>query len=740
MTLRSPVCVARIFSSLFLQSNQTTLVRTDSITIMQLPFLQSPSIPHQTQSGPAVDANWDSVTTGDFQKAKNVGTKKVGDEIPFSNSSFEAIVERLAQLSQESSNQNQSLIGENGTTAKVSQPSDPNSSPGGPDRSLEAQANVDLPVLIAPQPPSPPLENPAGSLHEFQNTVTAKVLSESTSSVNSPIKVIDPFGSTVQPIDRQFRAVRSVYRPEVNSVPTAAPPTGSSLSVPQAANEASNESTQVVTRSEAPHLCGVVCQKPPRPVSAGHPAPNSLEPTDSQPTQQNTAEVELVQGVDGRVGIAAADTANGAVSSSSGPSSQTASEAFQLPNLQVQPGESQVSSSGEFDQPLIPQSPQKSVRQSVANQAAFERPSFDRSSTIRPEGNPLSQSAGDASSATSSRRPADPAMPSASRASTGSAKELNSPATTSQATSNATDPAVGGNEDVLDSRQGTEPSVTARTAAQAMQGRRYLQVQTDSSAAANGLSPDAHPAANVDSNSGSTERATAGDSNPVIPPVSGEVSTFNPQMKGGMTGKLADLPVPFDLQASHELQVSSVSSIDANTTTANTESAMPYLPTSLPPGSTTQIQRFDNLADQTLEKFVSQAVVDRAETPVQEKNITRLQIAIDPADLGEVRIEITKTSLRTVATMTVANEYALQQMQSNIQSLQSSLESMGVEFQEVDLEDRSHSADQQRDPDSGQNRRSHRERESLISEPEAQRKPEQTELQLRSAHVVDILI
>lgn len=683
MTLRSPVCVARIFSSLLLQSNQTTLVRTDSITIMQLPFLQSPSIPHQTQSGPAVDAKWDSVTTGDFQKAKNVGTKKVGDEIPFSNSSFEAIVERLAQLSQESSNQNQSLIGENGTTAKVSQPSDPNSSPGGPDRPLEAQANVDLPVLIAPQPPSPPLENPAGSLHELQNTVTAKVLSESTSSVNSPIKVIDPFGSAVEPIAQQVRAVRSVYRPEVNSVPTAAPPTGSSLSVPETPNEASRESTQVVTRSEAPHLCGVVCQKPPRPVSAGHPTTNSLEPTDSQLTQQNTGEVGLVQEVEGRVGIAAADTANGAVSSSSGPSSQTASEAIQLPNLQVQPGESQVSSSG--DQPLIPQSPQKSVRQSVANQAAF------------------------------------------------------SPATTSQATSNATDPAVGGNEDVLDSRQGAEPSVTARTAAQAMQGRRYMQVQTDSSAAANGLSPDAQPAANVDSISGSTERAAAGDSNPVIPPASGEVSTFNPQMKGGMTGKLADLPVPFDLQASHELQVSSVSSIDASTTT-NTESAMHYLPTSLPPGSTTQIQRFENLADQTLEKFVSQAVVDRAETPVQEKNITRLQIAIDPADLGEVRIEITKTSLRTVATMTVANEYALQQMQSNIQSLQSSLESMGVEFQEVDLEDRSRSADQQRDPDSGQNRRSHRERESLISEPEAQLKPEQTELQLRSAHVVDILI
>ena len=92
----------------------------------------------------------------------------------------------------------------------------------------------------------------------------------------------------------------------------------------------------------------------------------------------------------------------------------------------------------------------------------------------------------------------------------------------------------------------------------------------------------------------------------------------------------------------------------------------------------------DMTGEQNLAEFVQRVITERAEEAVGEKNITRIEIAIDPPELGEVRIEITKTATRTVATLAVANEIAWNQLQSNIQNLQASLESMGVEFNEVD--------------------------------------------------------
>ncbi|MEE2642445.1 MAG: flagellar hook-length control protein FliK [Planctomycetota bacterium] len=148
----------------------------------------------------------------------------------------------------------------------------------------------------------------------------------------------------------------------------------------------------------------------------------------------------------------------------------------------------------------------------------------------------------------------------------------------------------------------------------------------------------------------------------------------------------------------------------------------------------------DMAGEQNLAEFVQRVITERAEEAVGEKNITRIEIAIDPPELGEVRIEITKTATRTVATLAVANEIAWNQLQSNIQNLQASLEAMGVEFNEVDRFDQQQDGWSRERDESEAGGQVYGQGETWSTDDPSTQPETSRAFRLKTARIVDILI
>ena len=106
------------------------------------------------------------------------------------------------------------------------------------------------------------------------------------------------------------------------------------------------------------------------------------------------------------------------------------------------------------------------------------------------------------------------------------------------------------------------------------------------------------------------------------------------------------------------------------------------------PNSETVIRdfRMPQVAEKSISEVVSEIVSQRNLEQQNGKEVTRIRIEIDPPELGEISIEISRNPHQTVATVVVANEYAQQQLGGNIQQLQTSLESLGVEFKQVEVQ------------------------------------------------------
>lgn len=162
--------------------------------------------------------------------------------------------------------------------------------------------------------------------------------------------------------------------------------------------------------------------------------------------------------------------------------------------------------------------------------------------------------------------------------------------------------------------------------------------------------------------------------------------------------------------------------------------------------------KIPQVAEKTISEVVSEIVAQRNIESQRGDEVTRIRIEIDPPELGEISIEISRHPHQTVATIVVANEHAQQQLSGNIQQLQTSLESMGVEFKQVDIQQpvpeqdpfnptERDSSFQNETPD-----RSHRDssnpaerKQEDLHEGSGENTPENN-VSIRSVHVVDVLI
>ncbi len=98
------------------------------------------------------------------------------------------------------------------------------------------------------------------------------------------------------------------------------------------------------------------------------------------------------------------------------------------------------------------------------------------------------------------------------------------------------------------------------------------------------------------------------------------------------------------------------------------------------------------------ETFIERAVLERIQD-ARGKAKTEIKIEMDPPELGPILIRLVHSDGQSTASITVANEAAQQQLQQNLQSLQSSLENLGVELDDVQFGFRNESGkgDQQDD-------------------------------------------
>jgi len=101
-------------------------------------------------------------------------------------------------------------------------------------------------------------------------------------------------------------------------------------------------------------------------------------------------------------------------------------------------------------------------------------------------------------------------------------------------------------------------------------------------------------------------------------------------------------------------------------------------PKSIPlDGSSSQFEQ--SLRDIILQR--ENAMTNREANP----QVTKIQIAINPPELGEIEIRLTRAYEQSRASITVANESALNSLQSNLGNLRATLESFGVQISEVDM-------------------------------------------------------
>lgn len=148
-------------------------------------------------------------------------------------------------------------------------------------------------------------------------------------------------------------------------------------------------------------------------------------------------------------------------------------------------------------------------------------------------------------------------------------------------------------------------------------------------------------------------------------------------------------------------------------------------------------------------EIVSGLIQQRQSEANSEANLTRIKVEIDPPELGEIAIQITKSLHKTVATLAVTNEFALHQLSASIQTLQSSLEAMGVEFHQVDYPSDDSTPEQadENDRDFGQNldaeSQSQQRQNRVTGQNNENGEPasvEAKDVKLKSVHVVDIVV
>jgi hypothetical protein len=161
-------------------------------------------------------------------------------------------------------------------------------------------------------------------------------------------------------------------------------------------------------------------------------------------------------------------------------------------------------------------------------------------------------------------------------------------------------------------------------------------------------------------------------------------------------------------------------------------------------------ERLANTGEKSISEIVGEIIATRESSAARESNVTQVKIEISPAEFGEITIQITKSVHGTVATLAVANELAMNQLQSNIQSLQLALEDMGVEFQQIDWKQTEENLLQNEQEQSDQPNENSNADESTapgqsgenssVGNDEQFTEEDKMELTWSSAHVVDILI
>ena len=161
--------------------------------------------------------------------------------------------------------------------------------------------------------------------------------------------------------------------------------------------------------------------------------------------------------------------------------------------------------------------------------------------------------------------------------------------------------------------------------------------------------------------------------------------------------------------------------------------------------------RVSQVAEKSISEIVSEIVVQRNAESQTGTEVTRIRIEIDPPELGEISIEIARNPHQTVATIVVANEHAQHQLGGNIQQLQASLESLGVEFKQVEVqqqmsEEKSFESSQ-RDSDLQHETPNHSKRESsnhnkrnAVHPNDESGKNATSQISIRSVHVVDVVV
>lgn len=161
--------------------------------------------------------------------------------------------------------------------------------------------------------------------------------------------------------------------------------------------------------------------------------------------------------------------------------------------------------------------------------------------------------------------------------------------------------------------------------------------------------------------------------------------------------------------------------------------------------------RLPQVAEKSISEVVSEIVAQRNVESQQGNEVTRIRIEIDPPELGEISIEISRNPHQTVATVVVANEYAQQQLGGNIQQLQTSLESLGVEFKQVEVQQQNPEQNSfdlaQRESNSQQENRERSDGNAANHSRDQENDPanrleENTTkpISVRSVHVVDVLV
>ncbi len=152
---------------------------------------------------------------------------------------------------------------------------------------------------------------------------------------------------------------------------------------------------------------------------------------------------------------------------------------------------------------------------------------------------------------------------------------------------------------------------------------------------------------------------------------------------------------------------------------------------------------FDFGFHKTLDESVREILVHRQDSDTKS-DMTQIKLQINPPEFGPIEINISHKSGTSTASIVVANDQVLNQLQTNLQSLELTLESLNVDLQDIATMDKDSKHDSRHDhhadelPDETGNARSEN---TETSKPNSENlEPQSVNIQVGQAAVIDLVV